>query len=145
MLRAGIDWERDSSSLLSLIEVLVHAHSLTSVLCIIYSLAGIAKRRPSMFGRILPVLLALAPNCEPIKGGQVASVIHSLKSAFLILLKCNQPGAVPVCSFIFGFFSQVGRSEQGLLFEINTNVEFSSFQKCLVMLCKATYLLNLAN
>jgi len=60
------------------------------------SLAGIAKRRPSMFGRILPVLLSLAPDCEPIKGGQVASVIHALKTAFLSLLKCSQPAALPV-------------------------------------------------
>jgi symplekin len=59
------------------------------------SLAGIAKRRPSMFGRILPVLLSLAPDCEPIKGGQVASVIHALKTAFLSLLKCSQPAALP--------------------------------------------------
>ncbi|CAK9233640.1 unnamed protein product [Sphagnum troendelagicum] len=62
---------------------------------LINSLAGIAKRRPSMFGRILPVLLALAPDCESIKGGQVASVIHTLKTAFLSLLKCSQPGALP--------------------------------------------------
>uniref|UniRef100_A0A7I4CYA0 Symplekin n=1 Tax=Physcomitrium patens TaxID=3218 RepID=A0A7I4CYA0_PHYPA len=62
---------------------------------IINSLAGIAKKRPSMFGRILPVLLALAPNCEPIQGSQIASVIHELKSAFLNLLKSNQPGALP--------------------------------------------------
>ncbi|KAG0626679.1 hypothetical protein M758_2G143300 [Ceratodon purpureus] len=62
---------------------------------IINSLAGIAKRRPSMFGRILPVLLALAPNCEPIQGSQIASVVHELKSAFLSLLKSNQPGALP--------------------------------------------------
>lgn len=54
-----------------------------------------------MFGRILPVLLALAPNCEPLKGSQVASVIHELKSAFLILLKLNQPGALPVCALLF--------------------------------------------
>jgi hypothetical protein len=49
-----------------------------------------------MFGRILPVLLALAPNCEPIQGSQIASVVHELKSAFLSLLKSNQPGALPV-------------------------------------------------
>ncbi|CAK9236326.1 unnamed protein product [Sphagnum troendelagicum] len=62
---------------------------------LVNSLAGIAKRRPSMFGRILPVLLSLAPDCEPIKGGQVASVIHALKTAFLSLLKCSQPAALP--------------------------------------------------
>ena len=49
-----------------------------------------------MFGRILPVLLALAPNCDPIQGSQIASVVHELKSAFLSLLKSNQPGALPV-------------------------------------------------
>lgn len=57
-----------------------------------------------MFGRILPVLLALAPNCEPIQGSQIASVIHELKSAFLNLLKSNQPGALPV-SLLFVFLT----------------------------------------
>ncbi len=57
-----------------------------------------------MFGRILPVLLALAPNCEPIQGSQIASVVHELKSAFLNLLKSNQPGALPVRYFVL-FFS----------------------------------------
>lgn len=61
------------------------------------SLAAVAKRRTSLYGRVLPVLLGLAPNCENIKGGQVASVIHALKNALLSLLKCTHSGAGPVC------------------------------------------------
>ncbi|CAM6090118.1 unnamed protein product [Calypogeia fissa] len=62
---------------------------------LVNSLAAVAKRRPSLYGRVLPVLLGLAPNCENIKGGQVASVVHTLKNAFLSLLKCTHPGAGP--------------------------------------------------
>ncbi|EFJ23751.1 hypothetical protein SELMODRAFT_442688 [Selaginella moellendorffii] len=59
------------------------------------SLAAIAKRRPSFYGRILPVLLSLGPSCEAIKGGQVASVVTALKNAFVQLLKCTYPAAAP--------------------------------------------------
>ncbi|XP_024535629.1 symplekin isoform X2 [Selaginella moellendorffii] len=62
---------------------------------IVNSLAAIAKRRPSFYGRILPVLLSLGPSCEAIKGGQVASVVTALKNAFVQLLKCTYPAAAP--------------------------------------------------
>ncbi|KAL2622737.1 hypothetical protein R1flu_002942 [Riccia fluitans] len=62
---------------------------------LVNSLAAVAKRRPSLYGRVLPVLLGLAPNCENIKGGQVASVVHALKNAFISLLKCQHSGAGP--------------------------------------------------
>jgi hypothetical protein len=60
------------------------------------SLASIAKKRPGLYGRVLPVLLGLAPSCEIVKGAQVASVQHTLKNAFLAFLKCTHPGAMPV-------------------------------------------------
>ncbi|KAL3691207.1 hypothetical protein R1sor_004858 [Riccia sorocarpa] len=62
---------------------------------LVNSLAAVAKRRPSLYGRVLPVLLGLAPSCENIKGGQVASVVHALKNAFISLLKCQHSGAGP--------------------------------------------------
>ncbi|KAJ7553566.1 hypothetical protein O6H91_06G103400 [Diphasiastrum complanatum] len=62
---------------------------------LVNSLAAIAKRRPSLYGRILPTLLSLGPSCESIKGGQVASVVHALKNALLSLLKCTHSGAAP--------------------------------------------------
>lgn len=64
------------------------------IIVIINSLAAIAKKRPPLYGRILPVLLGLDPNCESGKGGQVASVQHALKTAFLAFLKCTHPGAM---------------------------------------------------
>lgn len=64
------------------------------IIVIINSLAAIAKKRPALYGRILPVLLGIDLNCESGKGGQVASVQHALKTAFLAFLKCTQPGAM---------------------------------------------------
>lgn len=64
------------------------------IIVTINSLAAIAKKRPALYGRILPVLLGLDPNGEPGKGGQVASVQHALKTAFLAFLKCTHPGAM---------------------------------------------------
>lgn len=60
------------------------------------SLASIAKQRPSLYGRVLPVLLGLVPNCEAMKGVQVASIAQALKNAFVTLLKCTHSGAGPV-------------------------------------------------
>lgn len=65
------------------------------VIVLVNSLASIAKKRPGLYGRILPVLLGLAPSCETVKGAQVASVQHTLKNAFLAFLKCTFPGAMP--------------------------------------------------
>ncbi|KAH9300845.1 hypothetical protein KI387_012428, partial [Taxus chinensis] len=65
------------------------------VIVLINSLAAIAKKRPALCGHILPVLLGLDPNTEAGKGGQVASVLHALKTAFLAILKCTHHGAIP--------------------------------------------------
>lgn len=62
---------------------------------LVNSLASIAKRRPSLYGRVLPVLLGLGPNCETMKGAQLESVVHALRNAFLSLLKCTHSGAAP--------------------------------------------------
>lgn len=65
------------------------------VIVLVNSLASIAKKRPGLYGRVLPVLLGLAPSCETVKGAQVASVQHTLKNAFCSFLKCTHPGAMP--------------------------------------------------
>eukprot|EP01018_Ginkgo_biloba_P002290 Gb_24672 [translate_table: standard] len=64
------------------------------IIVLINSLAAIAKKRPALYGRVLPVLLGLDPNSESGKGGQVASVQHAMKTAFLAFLKCTHPGAM---------------------------------------------------
>ncbi|XP_057851293.1 uncharacterized protein LOC131061569 [Cryptomeria japonica] len=65
------------------------------VIVLINSLAAIAKKRPALCGRIMPVLLGFDPNTEAGRGGQVASVLHALKTAFLGILKCTHHGAMP--------------------------------------------------
>ncbi|KVH94873.1 Armadillo-like helical [Cynara cardunculus var. scolymus] len=65
------------------------------VIVLIKSLSAIAKKRPSFYGRILPVLLGLDPSNSAVKVGHVSGVHHALKSAFLSCLKCTHPGAAP--------------------------------------------------
>lgn len=65
------------------------------VIVLIKSLSTIAKKRPSFYGRILPVLLGLDPLSSSVKAGHVSGVHHALKNAFLSCLKCTHPGAVP--------------------------------------------------
>ncbi|KAL7585064.1 hypothetical protein Lser_V15G42716 [Lactuca serriola] len=65
------------------------------VIVLIKSLSAIAKKRPSFYGRILPVLLGLDPSSTAVKAGHVSGVHHALKNAFLSCLKCTHPGAVP--------------------------------------------------
>ncbi|KAI5077131.1 hypothetical protein GOP47_0006955 [Adiantum capillus-veneris] len=63
---------------------------------LVNSLASIGKQRPSLYGRVLPVLLGLVPNWEVIKGVQAtSSIAQALKNAFLNLLKCTHSGAGP--------------------------------------------------
>lgn len=73
-------------------------HSSVAIV-LINSLASIAKKRPVLFGRVLPVFLGLAPSCEPVRGAQVSglqnSVQNTLKNAFLGFIKCTNPGAIP--------------------------------------------------
>lgn len=63
------------------------------------SLSAIAKRRPSFYGRILPVLLCLDPASSVIKGVQVPGAHHALKNAFVACLKCTHSSAAPVSLF----------------------------------------------
>lgn len=67
------------------------------------SLASVAKQRPSLYGRVLPVLLGLVPHCEAMKGIQVASIAQALKNALANLLKCTHSGAGPVSVHKFSY------------------------------------------
>jgi hypothetical protein len=59
------------------------------------SLSAIAQRRPSFYGRILPVLLSLDPASSIIKL-RVPGAFHALKSAFSACLECTHSSAEPV-------------------------------------------------
>lgn len=61
-----------------------------------FSLSAIAKKRPSFYGRVLPVLLTLNPESTVIKGVEGPGAYHGLKSAFLTCLQCTHPAAAPV-------------------------------------------------
>ncbi|KAL0926265.1 hypothetical protein M5K25_002481 [Dendrobium thyrsiflorum] len=65
------------------------------VVVLINSLSVIAKRRPSFYGRILPVLLSLDPELSVIKGVQVPGAHHALKNAFMACLQCTHSSAAP--------------------------------------------------
>ncbi|KAJ0979353.1 hypothetical protein J5N97_014827 [Dioscorea zingiberensis] len=65
------------------------------IIVLVSSLSAIAKKRPSFYGRILPVLLSLDPASSVIKGGQVPGAYHALKNAFVACLNCTHASAVP--------------------------------------------------
>ncbi|XP_020672070.1 uncharacterized protein LOC110092056 isoform X1 [Dendrobium catenatum] len=65
------------------------------VIVLINSVSVIAKRRPSFYGRILPVLLSLDPELSVIKGVQVPGAHHALKNAFMACLQCTHSSAAP--------------------------------------------------
>ncbi|MQL92868.1 hypothetical protein Taro_025504 [Colocasia esculenta] len=58
-------------------------------------LSAIAKKRPSFYGRVLPVLLTLDPLTAVVKGVEVSAAYHALKSSFLAFLQCTHPAAAP--------------------------------------------------
>lgn len=73
----------------------VKSLSNSMIIVLINSLSAIAKRRPSFYGRILPVLLCLDPASSVIKGVQVPGGHHALKNAFVACLKCTHSSAAP--------------------------------------------------
>eukprot|EP00250_Pteridium_aquilinum_P020689 c24907_g1_i2 orf=865-4929(-) len=60
---------------------------------LVNSLASIAKRRPALYGLILPAMTRLGSICEGIRGPQRPSVVHAVKNALLNLLRCTHSGA----------------------------------------------------
>lgn len=73
----------------------VKSLSNSMIIVLINSLSAIAKRRPSFYGRILPVLLCLDPASSVIKGVQVPGAHHALKNAFMACLNCTHSSAAP--------------------------------------------------
>ncbi|KAL6896689.1 hypothetical protein ACP4OV_007261 [Aristida adscensionis] len=72
----------------------VKSLSTSMIVVFVSSLSAIAQRRPSFYGRILPVLLSLDPASSIIKL-QVPGAFHALKSAFSACLKCTHSSAEP--------------------------------------------------
>uniref|UniRef100_A0A0D9X398 Symplekin C-terminal domain-containing protein n=1 Tax=Leersia perrieri TaxID=77586 RepID=A0A0D9X398_9ORYZ len=72
----------------------VKSLSTSMIIVFVTSLSAIAQRRPSFYGRILPVLLSLDPASSTIKV-QVPGAFHALKSAFAACLKCTHSSAEP--------------------------------------------------
>ena len=60
------------------------------------SLVSIAKQRPTLYGRVLPVLLGLVASLDVVKGVQMTSLTQALKNAFVNLLKCTHSASGPV-------------------------------------------------
>ncbi|KAG6523623.1 hypothetical protein ZIOFF_013488 [Zingiber officinale] len=58
------------------------------------SLSAIAVKRPSFYGRILPILLGLDPAISVVSA-QVPGSHHALKNAFVACLKCTHSSAEP--------------------------------------------------
>jgi len=73
----------------------VKSLSTSMIIVFITSLSAIAQRRPSFYGRILPVLLSLDPASSIIKL-RVPGAFHALKSAFSACLECTHSSAEPV-------------------------------------------------
>ncbi|XP_065010701.1 uncharacterized protein LOC135640318 isoform X2 [Musa acuminata AAA Group] len=65
------------------------------IIVLIKSLSAIATKRPSFYGRILPVLLGLDPAISIVKGVEVPGAHHALKTAFVACLECTHSSAEP--------------------------------------------------
>ncbi|KMT12330.1 hypothetical protein BVRB_5g102710 isoform B [Beta vulgaris subsp. vulgaris] len=74
---------------------IVKSLSTSMVVVLINCLSAIAVKRPSFYGRILPVLLGLDPSNSVIKGLHAYGVQNALKNAFLSCLKRTHPSATP--------------------------------------------------
>lgn len=72
----------------------IRSLSTSMIIVFVSSLSAIAQRRPSFYGRILPVLLSLDPANTIIKT-QVPGAFHALKNAIDACLKCTHSSAEP--------------------------------------------------
>ncbi|KAH7841466.1 hypothetical protein Vadar_030192 [Vaccinium darrowii] len=82
---------------------MVNSLSNSMIIVLINSLSAIAKKRPSFYGRILPVLLGLEPSSFVNKGFRVSGAHHGLKNAFISCLNCTHPGD---CTFLHSLLRQ---------------------------------------
>ncbi|KAF3331748.1 symplekin isoform X1 [Carex littledalei] len=113
-LRFNVSWLRGGHPFLSVGDLAMEAsqnlglfldqlkfpqvRSLSSSMTIVFinSLSAIAQRRPSFYGRILPVLLSLDPSSSLLmKEVQIPGAFHALKNAFSECFKCTHSSAEP--------------------------------------------------
>ncbi|GAB2262628.1 hypothetical protein Droror1_Dr00003625 [Drosera rotundifolia] len=73
----------------------VKSQSTSMIIVVVNCLSAIAKKRPSFYGRILPVLLGLDPSNSAVKTAHVYGVQQALKNAFVSCLWCKHPSATP--------------------------------------------------
>lgn len=76
-----------------------------------FSLSVIARKRPALYGRILPVLIGLDPSSSANKGVYVSGVHYPLKNAFLACLKCTHPSAAPWRDRLVGALREMNAGE----------------------------------
>ncbi|KAL3505002.1 hypothetical protein ACH5RR_034843 [Cinchona calisaya] len=76
-----------------LLDLLQSASNLPGLLTIsiVNSLAAIARRRPAHYSPILSALLEFDSSFEMAKGGHIASIQYSIRTAFLGFLRCTHP------------------------------------------------------
>ena len=68
---------------------------------LLYSLAAIARKRPLLYNSVLSALLNFEPNFEAAKGGHIASIQYSLRTAFLGFLRCTYPAMMEVILILY--------------------------------------------
>ncbi|GAB4857346.1 hypothetical protein Ancab_015254 [Ancistrocladus abbreviatus] len=106
----------------------VRSQSTSMVIILINCLSAIARRRPSFYGRILPVLLGLDPSHSAVKTAHVYGVQHALKNSFVLCLQCTHPSATPWRDRLIGALRGMkagGLADQVLddVFKINGTVK----------------------
>lgn len=76
-----------------LLDLLHSASSLPGplIISVVNCLAAIARKRPLHYNFVLSALLDFEPNFETVKGGHMASIQYSLRTAFLGFLRCTYP------------------------------------------------------
>ncbi|XWS14864.1 hypothetical protein CRYUN_Cryun35bG0045300 [Craigia yunnanensis] len=79
-----------------LLDMLQSASSLPGsvTITVVNCLAAIARKRPLHYGTVLSALLDFNPNFETVRECHNASVLYSLRSAFLGFLRCTYPAIV---------------------------------------------------
>ncbi|KAG8377028.1 hypothetical protein BUALT_Bualt09G0125500 [Buddleja alternifolia] len=99
------------------------SHSYLMMIVLIKSLSAVARKRPSFYGRILPVLLRFDPSSSASKGMHLAGVHHALKNAFESCLDCTHPGAAPWRNRLVSALKEtkVGRPTEEVATEILEN------------------------
>ncbi|GMH26513.1 hypothetical protein Nepgr_028356 [Nepenthes gracilis] len=73
----------------------VKSQSMSTIIVLINCLSTIARKRPSFYGRILPVLLSLDLSNFAVITAHVRAMHLALKNAFVSCLQCTHPSATP--------------------------------------------------